>query len=214
MQIFISILKKETMMFKNSKYLLSLVISTLLIGNGTASAALVTESNSQNQTLDGQYFNFSLNTNNHKLNTSSMLTVSVQGDFDSGRFSNESINFFIEGIDYGKFSHNSAEAYNVMQAGGGNFNAYKYSLDFSLDSALTNLFLADNILNVVVDFGSSVNEQYGWWTQTNGERSGTSPFAAVSYTYENTTSVPEPTSLTLLGLGALGFAASRRKTKV
>ncbi|SIS42465.1 PEP-CTERM sorting domain-containing protein [Neptunomonas antarctica] len=183
-----------------------------------ANAGLLTVSEITNQTTDGQLFNFSLNISDYLAGSSSTLEVITQGDFNNGANSSESIDVSIDGVSFGNFGFDSAEAYNVVSY---NYNAYKFNLNFLLDAATTTSILLDDMLNVVIDFGGGVNPNCGWSsTSSCNINSGVSPFAAINYTYSNsaktltsTTNVPEPSTLAIFALGLMGLASRRLKKK-
>ena len=188
----------------NIKMLKAALAGLVLSVSGFANAGLIAQE--IEQTIDGQNFIFTLNADDYQVGTSSLLTIDVQGDFNSGIGSLEHIEaIIIEGVNYGSFEHTSTESYNVVQ-GPSLFNAYRFSLDFTFDSATTNLFLNDDILDISIYFAGKVNEQYGWWTAVNGERSGPPPYAAVSFAYSQ---VPEPSTLAIFALGIIGLATRR-----
>ncbi len=197
-----------------SHLLTAIVAPTLLVFSMNASASLISVSESQNQTVDGQNFNFNLGTSDHDTGSLSILSVTVQGDFNSSSVENLA-QIQIEGVNYGSYNINSAEAYNKIDytSGVNNFNAWEFSVDFLLDSMTTALFLADNSLDVLVDFSNEVDVICGWSGTNNCQPNvGTSPFAAVNYTYNQVvTAVPEPSALLLLSLGLASFCFSRRK---
>lgn len=185
---------------------------------GVVNATPITISDSQDQTVNSENFNFNLSANNYQLGTSSLLTVTVQGDFNDGAGSSESLsNIIIEGVDFGSYGYNSSEAYDVIDytAGVNNFNAFQFSLDFLIDASTTEAFLSDNVLNTSINFGAGVAVKCGWSGTNNcnpGE--GISPFTAVDFTFNQVSAVPEPASIILLGLGLVGIGFSRKKKTV
>jgi hypothetical protein len=178
----------------------------LLFVMGSANAATV--SASQDQTVNGENFLFSLNPLAYLPGTSSLLTVTVQGDFNDGGSGFENVaSVFIDGVNYGSYDIFSPQAYDVIDY---NFNAYEFSVDFLLDASTTAAYLADGVFDVIIDFGARVSVDCGWSGTSNclsGE--GNSPFASASAT---TSAVPIPAAVWLFGSALAGLGWFRRKT--
>jgi hypothetical protein len=199
---------------KTISTLKALLVAALLSSGISANATVVTAS--QNQTTDGQNFTFALSTPGYLTDTASKLTVRVQGDFNGGSGQSEAVTVFIEGVNKGTFAPVPASAgvYDIVdyRTGTANTNALAFSIDFLLSALDTKTYLLDGDLDVVVDFNSGVNTQCGWSNNQNClVNVGTSPFARASLDYQ-TAAVPEPMPIALVGIGLLGFAASRRKS--
>lgn len=193
--------------------LLQILGAISLLGLCVNAIALpVTVSDYQKQTVDGQTFNFNLVAPDSAA-TSSKLTISVQADLDQAFENIASV--IVEGDNLGSFSRLSPEAYGIQNPGGENFNTYRLSLDFLFDIATTTQYLTDGILALSIEFSPEVTELFGWGSQFNGERIGTSPFALARFTYNNaeleSEPVPAPATLALLGLGLAALSWSRRK---
>lgn len=187
----------------------ALLAAMALVVGASANASVVLAS--QDQTVNGQNFDFSLLTPGYAAGTGSVLTLRVQGDFngESGEF----VTLFIEGVNVGTYGFASAGAYNLVdyRTGTSNFNAVAFSLDFALTGAATNGYLADGDLDVMVDFNSGVTASCGWSNTSNCLTNvGIAPFAQVSFNYQESV-VPEPASMALFGFGLLGLAAARRR---
>jgi hypothetical protein len=106
-----------------------LVAAAMLVG-GAANATVVM--GSQNQTIDGQNFSFSLLTPGYAASTGSVLTLRVQGDFngEAGEF----VTLFIEGNNVGTYGFASAGAYDLVD--------YRTATSTPSRSALTSLSAA------------------------------------------------------------------------
>ena len=145
-----------------------------------------TLSQSQNQTTDGQDFTFNFTSAeiaDYKSRSSSSLTVSLQGDFNNIS-TDDDVKITIGGVDRGYFNRESAEAYDVLAKGFSNNNAYRYKIDLNLDAKETADFISNP--TVLVNFGSNVSYQCGWWNYSNCQvsaDSSESPYAKVDYKF-------------------------------
>lgn len=199
---------------KNSVLNFGALLSALLLFlSANVSAMPITVSDSQIQTVRAEDFNFNLGTPGYVPGSASTLTVTVQGDFNFQ--SSEFIAAIdVEGFSLGSFTRLSSRAYDIIDytLGVDNFNTWEFSLDFVFNSATTALLLANNSLDVFIDFSTEVDAVCGWTGPSNcTPNEGNPPFAAVSYTFNEGT-IPEPSILALFGLGLFGLGVSRRKT--
>jgi hypothetical protein len=192
----------------------TLTIAALMFAASAVNAAQITLTDTQTQIVDSQDFVFNFNTSNYEAGTSSVLRLTVQGDFDDIPVQGTAgVN--IEGSDYGSFHPGSAEAKNVSFAGFSNFNTYKYSVQFLLDADTTAAFLADDLLTVGVDFSDEVQHLCGWFNFSNcTPGQGVAPFARVDFTYSQVSNVPVPAAVWLFGSALFGLAGIARRKKV
>lgn len=132
------------------------------------------------------------------------LTTNPNGSSLSGNFNN---NVSADRILFASLTKQSFNSGVVNFSGSFNYNPTKGDLIVDILNSNSSAFLftqqftATNTVSRVYDFNSktsgSVDSNYG---------------ISTAFTVGNVSSVPEPTSIALLGLGLLGFAASRRKS--
>ncbi|MDE0929916.1 MAG: VPLPA-CTERM sorting domain-containing protein [Halioglobus sp.] len=190
----------------------TIFMGALFLIAGAVNAATTTLSQSQDQTVDGESFNFIFNNlGAYEVGSSSSFTISVQGDFNDIATPGSTA-ITIGGEDQGNFNRVSAEAYDVLLKGFNNINTYRYKLNFDLNAAQTEAFFSNS--NVIVDFADEVLVLCGWWNYGNCIANvDDAPYAQVDYTYE-VSSVPVPAAVWLFGSALLGLAGVARRKKV
>lgn len=178
-------------------------LTSLLLSINTAYAAHITVSASENQTVDFQDFALSLNASNHQSGSSSLMTVTFQGELNTDPTENTT-SIIIDGNDYGAFNNNSAEVYNVIAWAN---DSYLMSVDFFINSQSTENYLSDGRINIDVNFNDA-NYAAG---ENNDTSWANSPYAAVDFTYNQSAVVPVPATAWLFGSAILALAVIRRK---
>ena len=178
-----------------------LTFTFLLLLINAAHAAHTTVSIIENQTDDFQDFTLNIDTNNHQAGSSSLMTITFQGSIDASELENTS-SITIDGDDYGTFNNTSAEVYNVVAW---TDNSYLMSVDFFINSQSTTNYLSDGRVNVDINFNDSS------YAGDNGAPWANSSYAAVNFTYNQSSAVPVPAAAWLFGSALLALAVVRRK---
>jgi hypothetical protein len=179
------------------------IIALLFLASAVSHAFHSTVSSTTMQSVDGQDFSFTLPTPNAQAGSLSFMTIAMQADLASTSTA-DAVSVFIEGIDYGSYSRESANVYSVAAV---NDNAYTMNFDVLLMPNTTTQFLADGVLNVDVSLGDAAYVSQGWSSW------GRAPFTSVDFTYNrmNTAVVPIPAGLVLYASALLGFVIIRRR---
>ena len=180
----------------------SSIVTVLLLSISTASHAFhSTVSSIAWQSVEGQDFSFMLSTPDVQTGSLSFMTIAMQADLAS---TEDAVSIFIEGVDYGSYSRNSANVYGVAAV---NDNAYTMNIDVLLMPTATAHFLSDGVLNVNVSLDDAIGVSEGWSTW------GRAPFTSVDFTYNrmHVAVVPVPASLVLYASALLGFVIVRRR---
>lgn len=171
---------------------------------GAASAAPVTRTDLQTQTVAGQNFNFVFSGLAASDGTGGTLVLRAQGDYDGGAAETlawdaegvvgaAAVGGFVAGMNGvgGPF-----DFANVFQ-GGGNI---EFQRTYNLSALELDTLLADGTLSIFVDLASTV----GLFQAPN--------FVEFTLSY-NSSEIPVPAALPLFAAGLAGFGALRRKRK-
>lgn len=197
--------------FKQSLVKCGAVLATTAILSFPASAALITQT--QILTEDGQDFSFDFSGLGLSDGTNGLLTIATGEATTSnvpefaGIDLDEPTEFFevgFEGVDLGSYSCNDDPAFIQIPGNIGGIDC-QFSLDIALDGAQLLSSLVDGLLSFSVNFSDAVTDF--------GE--GEEVIVTLSYTdaADDVEPVSAPSTVALLGLTVLGFAASRRFVK-
>ena len=185
-----------------------------LMAAHSASAGLVTETLSLNQTVEGEQLDFVFTGLAPSDSSDGFITIANApgSDFDLSDNGNEYFDLLLDGNAAGRYSCDSnpgggTASAVIMPSCNDNSGDNTFSQQLSFSSLLADFavdvpsLLADGGLTVSVDFGSSVTP-FGQPERT---------FLDVTVAYNMAASVPEPGTLALLTAGLIGLASQRRK---
>jgi len=173
--------------------------SVILSVSGLANAGLITVSETQYQWVDFEDFTFTFNIDDWLLNNSSTLRVSVLGDFDSPGV--ENLNVLAESHNFGTINYLTSGTTVLQQQQ----NYIEFYFDLTLSAVMTNELLADDSATFEVNFSEQVHEFNIHYTNIGAA------YAKIDFTYEQSTDVPEPSTLAIFALGMIGLASRRFK---
>jgi hypothetical protein len=187
------------------------VLATTAMLSFPVSAALITQT--QIFTEDGQDFSFDFSGLDLSDGANGLLTIETRNattssnpdfaglDLDSlGEF----FDVGFEGVSLGSYSCNGDSSFIQIPGNTGGIDC-EFTLDISLDGAQLLSSLVDGMLSFSVNFSDDVNDF--------GE--GEEIVVSLAYTdaVDDVEAVSAPSTVALLGLTVLGFAASRRFLK-
>lgn len=195
-----------------SNFLKSSIAGVILAASfltNVANAEIITVSETQQQTVDFQDFDFNFAISDWQSGTDASLYIEVQGDlgYSQGEIS-EDFELILESINLGTHG-----GFNDLGLGGwtqliqGGVDQWKVSNTFAISAADMASVLFDNSFDLDVNFSDQVHIQFG----TIGN---VLPYVTVQLQYsdsEISTAVPTPSTLAILALGVFGLASRRFK---
>lgn len=175
-----------------------------------ANANLITLSDSQEQTITGQDFNFQFGITDWAIGTEAELYVEVQGDLG---YHSETLNIIFDGLDLGTFGgfNNGYGEWEQLATPEG--NAFKVGNSFTINATSMQALVFDSVLSIDVNLSKYVHEHIG-------DINNVAPYVLINFSYEKTnffpatasiTPVTEPSTIAILGLALMGLGARRFK---
>lgn len=179
----------------------TLFAGLLLVVSNFSYAGLITLSETQTQTIDFQDFTFDWVITDWVAGTSVDITIELQGDLGH---STETALISAESVDFGTHGgfSNGLNGWTSLYSGG--IDSWRVMRTFTLTSAEMATILSDDLFDLSIDLSNGVHIAYG-------AIDNVSPYAKVDVTYSSTAAIPEPSTIAIFALGALGLVARRVK---
>jgi hypothetical protein len=180
----------------------ALLAGLLLAVSNFSNAGLITLTDSQNQTVDGQNFIFSWAIGDWTLGTSVDLIIELQGDLGQ---TGENAVIDAETLALGSHGQFGSGLNGWISLISGQGNEWRVQRMFTLTSFDVEAILSDNIFNVTIDLqdtGGNINGVSPFY----GTIGSVLPYAKVDVVYSNV-EVPEPSTLAIFALGLIGLAS-------
>jgi len=171
----------------------------------SANATLITLTETQEQTVNFQDFDFNWTIDDWALNTTAELVLEVQGDFGFSDLSeNESFTILLESLSLGV--HGGFEGglggWTSLVANNG-INAWRVTRSFTISAIDMINLLADETFAIAVNFNAGAHTEFGVLGNVN-------PYVTATVNYTQATSVPEPSTLAFIALSVLGLSLRRK----
>ncbi len=174
-----------------------LAVTIIFLQAGEVQADLITLNGLEQQTVAGENFTFSFSPIAISDGTSGTLTIHARGDYDPGT-STEFLTWDIDSLGIGSTAGPTIGGVTIIQNNG--INDVEWEQSFIISGVNMLSITADLLASILIDLNGN---------QTSGVGVGVGPneFVEVTLSYNSPTAVPEPASLTLFGMGALGLVA-------